>query len=464
MNKGRSPYIIAVFGLCLLLIAAGLVFLKKSGNRQKDLNIIIICLDTLRADHVSSLGYHRQTTPNIDELLAAKGVLFKQAIAQSSFTLPSHASLFTSKYVHTHKADRVERRLGDYEITLAQVLRQNGYKTAAFIYNAPQFAVSFGLNKGFDTYVFGEHERDRKPSFEITVPQALDWIEKHRRDRFFVFLHSNDVHEPYHSVYENFFDPDYKGRLDGEYMASGTPFHNNNLSRTPREVQHIIAHYDGGIKYADEFVGKFIRQIADWGLLEKTIVILLSDHGEILADRGPQFCHGFSVHDEEVHVPLIITHPLFKQKGIKIGAQVQLIDVMPTTLDFLGISPDDLNMEGRSLRGLIEGKEAPGLRDYAYAECLLGESEKDGILNQQLMVRTPSWKLISSIWDIKEGVRGKLSLPMQLHNTYVLTSLGEDGYELYNLENDPDEKNNLIDYDFKDAKTELLKKMISIFK
>lgn len=453
-------------GCCLFLLFLGIsyVFFGKITLPKDSYNIVIICLDTLRADHLSCYGYSRKTSPNIDRLLAANGILFKWAISQSSFTLPSHTSLFTSKYVHNHGVDRIERSLDSEEITLAQILRDEGYKTAAFIYNAIQLAPTFGLNKGFEVYSFGEDGNNRKLSFGITLPEALRWIERHQKDNFFVFLHSNDIHEPYHSSYENFFDSGYKGRLDNERMASGTAFHKNNLTRTPREIQHIIAHYDGGIKYADIFVGKFLEQLKTWGLLKKTIIILLSDHGEILADRGMQFCHGFSLHDEEVHVPLIILHPSMRRRGIRINNQVQLIDIMPTILDFLGIKErKQLKMEGKSLVGLIEGKKGSNLDRYAYAECLKGESEKEGIINRQVMVRTPSWKLISSVWNIKESPRGTLPRTIQLHNYCIISLPAEDGYELYDLKKDPKENKNLINQGYKGIEAELLNKLVSVF-
>lgn len=462
MRDNKRKIFVIVFYLFLLLTVARPAFCKSMSVPGKSYNIIIICLDTLRADHLHCYGYSRKTSPNIDRL-AAKGVLFEWAISQSSFTLPSHVSLLTSEYVHTHKVDRIERRLGEEKITLAQILRQNGYKTAAFIYNAPQLAPAFGFNKGFDVYNFGEDEKDRTLSFKVTVPEALKWIEEHQRDQFFVFLHSNDIHEPYHSIYENFFDPTYEGRLDNEYMASGTSFHQNNLTRTPREIRHIIAHYDGGIKYADTFIGEFMSQLRRWGLLDNTILILLSDHGEILMDRGMQSCHGFSVYDEEVHVPLIVAHPGLRQKGRRINNQVQLIDIMPTILDFLNIKGEHIGMEGRSLAPLINGGNEKDFDKYAYAECLKGESEREGAENRQVMVRTSSWKLIASTWKISEDLKKSLPGNIQLHNYAIISLPAQDGYELYDLEKDPKEAANLINQVNKGIKSKLLSKLVSAF-
>lgn len=426
-------------------------------------NIIIICLDTLRADHLGCYGYSRNTAPNIDQL-AREGILFEWAIAQSNFTLPSHASLFTSKYVHNHKADVdidiISNRLADKEITLAEVLRGCGYKTAAFIYNAPHLNPILGLNQGFDNYFFGE-ENDRRPSFEKTLPAALKWIGRHKDSKFFVFLHSNDIHEPYHSIYENFFDQSYKGRLDNEYFASGSgaSFMENNLRRTPREIKHIIAHYDGGIKYADSFITELMKKLEDWALLNKTIIILLSDHGEILADRGMKFCHGFSLYDEEVHVPLIIMHPQMK-KGLRINKQVQLIDIMPTVLDFLNISRNNLKLEGKSLLNLIEGKEESNdFNKYVYAECISGESTKE-VINHRTMVRTTSWKFICSVWEDKKDRQKILPKTIKLHNNATISLPETDSFELYNLKKDPREKNNSINQEYKKIEEELLNKLL----
>jgi len=421
-------------------------------------NVIAICLDTLRADHLGCYGYHRDTSPNIDTL-AKTGILFERAFAQSSFTLPSLASLFTSQYVHTHKADRIERRLAKGKITLAGILKNNGYKTAAFIYNSPQLNPIYGLNQGFETYLFGE-ERDRRLSFEKTLPQALQWIGLHKDQQFFVFLHANDIHEPYHCPIENFFDPGYKGRLDSERFASDGIFSKDKLAAlTPRELEHIVAHYDGGIRYADGFVGQLLRQLKDWGLLGKTIIILFSDHGEILADRGIRFCHGFSLHDEEVHVPLIIVGP-GQDQGVRIKNQVQLIDLMPTVFDFLGIKKRVVMMEGKSLVNLIRGRQKEELNTYVYAECLSGESEREEAVNFLSMARSSRWKFISSVWRNKPGVRSVAPKIITLHNFATVSLPAQDGFELYDLEKDSKEENNITGQADKKIEGELLKRLL----
>lgn len=446
----------------ILCLAEDRVFSAQNNADKRGIangyNVIVVCLDTLRADHLSCYGYPRETTPHIDRLVN-DGILFENAFSQSSFTLPSLASFFTSRYVHNHKADRIERRLGEDEITIAEILKANGYKTAAFVYNAPQLNPIYGLDQGFDTYVFGE-ERDRRPSFIKTLPQALEWVETHKRNKFFIFLHSNDIHEPYQSPLEDFFDPDYKGVIDGQYLSSDGLFAKKEFDALGQsDIEHIIAHYDGGIRYTDGFVGKLIDYLRGSALLDRTILIIFSDHGEILADRGKRFCHGFSVHDEEVNVPLIVVCPVLS-KGIRINGLIQLIDVMPTVFNMLGIDYGYAKLEGESFLSLMEGKAIGDLNSYVYAECLSGESENEESVNLQAMVRSKEWKLISSSWRNRD--RNSVISPktVRLHNFATITLPGANGFELYNLKNDPKESKNIIGVSDKTVENELLSRLL----
>lgn len=463
VEKLITSYFLRV--LTVLFLTSNIDCLKAYSNPFEDKvknnrNVIIICLDTLRADHIGCYGYSRATTPNIDKL-AKKGIIFEWAITQANATLPSHASLFTSKYVYSHKVKDMKNRLSEDQTTLAQVLGKNGYKTAAFICNANLLSPRYGLNKGFDTYSFRE-EDDRTVSFEKTMPAALEWIKQNRDSKFFVFLHSNDIHQPYHSIYENFFDPHYKGRLDNEYFEEiNALFKKNNLARTPREIKHIIAHYDGGIKYADSFIPELMQKLADWALLDKTIIILLSDHGEMLANRSKRFCHNFSLHDEEVRVPLIILHPEIK-KSMRIKKQVQLIDIMPTVFDFLDIKNGIPAMEGRSLVNLIEGQNG-GFDKYAYAECVNNENANEGLIKNQVMVRTSLRKLIGSMWKVSEADQEMLPKTITSHDPNIISIPNKDRFELYNLQKDPKENRNIIDRKDKRGEEELLNKLLSSY-
>jgi len=455
-NRGRILFILFLS----FLIPASPLRAEPAGDTAGGYNLIFICLDTLRPDHLGCYGYSRNTSPSIDAI-AGQGILFKNAFAQSNFTLTSHASLFTSKYAHTHKADRIERRLADNETTLAQVLKTKGYKTAAFVYNALQFDPKFGLDRGFETYEYAMDE-DRRPSFEVTLPASLRWIDKHKSGRFFVFLHSNDIHEPYHCPDENYFDPGYKGRLDNEYMATWPPgFHTRNLERTAREIRHITAHYDAGIRYADTYAGKLFDYLKGSGLLDRTILVFFSDHGEILGQRNNFFGHGFSLHDDEVRVPLIIYLPQAKKQVVE--EQAQLIDVMPTVLDLLRINTGDLSLEGKSLvKTFSPGKTADKeINEYVYAECLSGESEGNGLADMQAMIRGRAWKLITHTWELPANYKNIKNA--QMHNGAIISAPFKNGIELYDLKKDPQEKNNLSGRGYDDIESRLLSKLLEFF-
>lgn len=421
-------------------------------------NIILVSLDTLRPDHLGCYGYDRDTSPAIDAI-SRQGALFRNAFAQSNFTLSSHASLFTSKYVRSHNVDRIERRLSESETTIAEVMRANGYKTAAFIHNAQQFDPKFGLNQGFESYNFAV-EPDRRISFSRTLPQCLDWIDNNQDKKFFVFLHSNDIHEPYHCPDENRFDPAYKGGLDNEYLATWPPgFHARNLNRADRDIRHITAHYDAGIRYADGFAGVLFSRLAQKGLLKKTILVFFSDHGEILGNREKRFCHGFGLHDDETRVALLFY--LADSGKQDIQQPVELIDIMPTLLGLTGISAENLGLEGKDLSGLIRGKDDADTRprEYIYAESLSGESDNQGIFDLQAMVRDSRWKLITHTWKSPPG--GKKTGPLRMHNGAIIKPPFVDYQELYDLEKDPGESRNLAGKGYDAVQNRLLTELLN---
>jgi arylsulfatase len=442
---------------------------KPSSKDNKPYNIIMICLDTLRADHTGCYGYFRNTSPNLD-IIAKRGVIFEQAFAQSSFTVSSFASIFTSQYVNSHGVDTIEKKLAENQTTLAQVFQQHGYKTAAFIYNAIQLAKEHRLNKGFDLYEIEYDSKNRSPSFVFTMPQAIRWIQKNKDNKFFVFLHSNDIHEPYHCPQENIFGPTYRGRLDKEYLGWSEKFCRNNLHRSRREIEHIVAHYDAGIKYADRFLPALMWALDQFGLKERTILVIFSDHGEILSDRGAYFCHGWGVSEVELHVPLIIVIPGMDKKGSRIDAQIQLIDIMPTLFDLVGFETVNIPMEGKSLRPLIEGRQDNNLNQYVYAECFKGESEKivtfnnQKVFNVEMMVRTPEWKLVSSVWHTDADLKTiKPREVIMRSGVITLWPKASPAYRLYNLKEDPEEKHNLIEKAPLEIKLELLEKLMYKF-
>ncbi len=340
---------------------------KAPATLRPSLNVLLITIDTLRADYVACYGRKGVDTPNMDRL-AQRGVRMAQAIAQVPLTAPSHASILTGTYPQVHKV----RDMGGFVLdkgvpTLATVLQGAGYETAAFVGSAV-LSHYYGVNRGFATYADSMKEDTRLQKLpgvvaeirgEVVTGRALDWLRKHGAagKSFFAWVHLYDPHFPY--------DPP-------------EPFR----SRYPKDP------YGGEVAYADEQVGKLTSWLSEAGLADRTLVVVMSDHGESLGDHG-EYTHGVFLYDSTMHVPLIIAGPGVPQ-GRVVTQQVRSIDVMPTIVDFVGADPGN-KVQGVSLReAVVAGKATRS--NYCYMETLyprthMGWSELRGM-------RTDQFKLI----------------------------------------------------------------------
>ncbi len=408
--------IIAAF--IILILASSVIYSAKfhSGKNYsklinypsdiscRDCNIVFIVLDPLRADHIHSYGYIRDTTPTIDSL-TSHGFTFTNDISVSSWTLPADMSLLTGVYPSTHKVINKYTLLspGKQEIsnlkilspnivTLAQFLKKNGYATGGFTGSA---AVSheFGYGEGFDTYV---DDKDFA-GLPYTYPKAIDWIKSHTKDKFFVFLQGYDTHGEYVPAggYDfRFLDSPYKGKLNGskkeEIQLREDGLAQGKLFLSPDDVRFLNAIYDEKLKRADTELSKFLAEYKKFGLLDKTIFVFTSGHGEELYDHG-QIDHGHSLYQELIHVPLIISLPGISS-GVKVADLVRSIDIMPTVLSLLDIAPDEAlskQMQGESLISAMRGKnmnlDAFSETDYRYAVFKRSLTTPDG------------WKIITDL-------------------------------------------------------------------
>jgi len=336
---------------------------------RQDINVLLITLDTLRADYVSCYGSKSVSTPAIDGL-AARGVRFARAIAQVPLTTPSHASILTGTYPQVHGV----RDMGGFVLekdvpTIATILGQAGFDTAAFVGSAV-LNRHYGLDRGFATYadqMKGESASQKLPGVvaevrgEVVTRRALDWLEKHETSspgkKFFVWVHYYDPHFPY--------DPP-----------------------EPYRSQHARNLYAGEVAYTDAQVGRLIGWLSEAGLLDRTLVVLLADHGESLGEHG-EYTHGVFLYDSTVLIPMIIAGPGIPS-GRAVPQQVRSIDVEPTIADLLSLPAGD-KAQGVSLKSsLIEGRDPRS--NYCYMETLYpktshGWSELRGM-------RTDEWKLI----------------------------------------------------------------------
>jgi arylsulfatase A-like enzyme len=307
--------------------------------------VIVVSLDTLRADRVGYHGNTRGLTPHMDAL-AAEGMIFERAIAPAPWTLPTHASLFTSKLPFDHHARLDFTKIAPQQRMLAEVLRQAGYRTAAFTGDG-YVSASFGFGQGFEIY----HESDdrRDDELERTLELALAWTRKVADDPFFLFLHTYEVHSPY--THTDRADPAHRGRLSDRFTNEEIEeIRKGRLTLTEDERHWVRGLYDGDVVEADRLVGEFLLTLKREGILDRSILIVLSDHGEDLWDhsdaRSPG--HGHSLYQELIHVPLFVRWPGAIPPNTRIAPWVSLLDVAPTVLTLASL-PAEADFRGRDL-------------------------------------------------------------------------------------------------------------------
>lgn len=396
---------------------------EAPSNQQTPLNVILISLDTVRPDHLSCYGYGRTTTPNIDQL-AREGAVFTQAFAQAPFTFPSHYALFTSQYPR-HWSDGGDPEAGHApELTLTAIMKRHGYTTAAYHgfeprESWPAWMLSMAPFQQFHYEVRGVWLR--------APPEALySLLDRGRKTPFFIFLHGYDAHEPHLLPAwcdANRFDPTYQGRWPDTFAALWPAFARNNTNHVtfdafyreqlngiqPADVEHLKAVYDAQIYYLDQGLGRVLTVLKNFGLADRTVIIIVSDHGQMFGEHGEYATHNHC-YDEIIHTVLIVKDPRRRLGGVHIPRIVQLVDVMPTILELTGI-PLPPGLAGRSLVPLLDTG-----RDERREEIAITVSGPGGTES----IRSPEWKLIT---------------------------LNGAPAELYHLSRDPGERTNRINED-----------------
>ena len=302
-------------------------------------NILLISIDTLRADHLGCYGYGRPTSPNIDAL-AKKGVLFENAFSPASWTLPGHMSIFTSLYPSFHKleARRGRLRLDSSEKTIAELLKGVGYRTASFV-TSPYLGAKWGFDQGFDLY-FRHGAVVRAAKQTQTVIGWLDWHVFHERrglepSGFFLFVHYMDPHETYNAPQP--FHDRHTGHYEGALRPDDhfvTMFLKEDF-RSQADYQYVLALYDGEVSYVDDQIGRLLDRFDELGLLDSTVIALTSDHGEEFKDHGGMG-HKTTVYAEQLRVPLIIANPPRIPAGRRVSSQASLVDIYPTLVGLIG--------------------------------------------------------------------------------------------------------------------------------
>jgi arylsulfatase A-like enzyme len=390
--------------------------------RKKQPNIIFFGIDSLRADHMSCYGYPRLTTPHLDRL-AAQGTLFEKTYSAYIPTTSAYSSMLTGMDVFSTQVVALRHRgpLRPEVKTLPEVLRENGYVTSCVGFTGNP------ASRGFDTYLdfpgWGSWNEGRSPKAqnlnEVAIPE-LDKLIKGKQP-FLLFLRHMDPHAPYlpPAPFERMFyhgnERDKRNHSMDEVM-SFKPFRDFFASWMPPGItdkEYVIAQYDGEVAYMDAAIQTLLTVLESRGILDDSIVVVNSDHGETLYDHQCYFDH-HGIYDTVLHVPLFIRFPKLLPKGKRVAGYNLHQDLMPTLLELAGIETE-IKFDGQSLMPMVQGKVASHQAEFYITECTW--MRKHGW-------RTPHWKLM-------------VALEPDFHSKPPI--------ELYNLVEDPDENNNLAE-------------------
>jgi arylsulfatase A-like enzyme len=417
----RKPGIIrrALGVLAVATTAACLYFFVL--QKPKPPSIVFILIDTLRSDHMSCYGYERKTTPNID-VLAKAGVRFENAIAQSSWTLPSMISLMSGKYIFS-KAPK----LPEETPSLAQLLKRRGYRTAAFIANS-LVGEKEGFAKGFDHFEIRQHKTAQWPAGDLNH-RLLPYMKSSLEPPFFLYLHYLDPHFPYAppeelAVFKKSFDPipEEKRRRIADYVAEH-PELKAGAAEDVKKMERQIDLYDGEVRFVDRCVGRILFELKTLGLDENTVILLAADHGECLWDhlhypKEVEKRHAKDQRDLTIQGPGI-------QKGRVVKTMVENVDIIPTLLALAG-EEGYLFGDGRNLLPVLEdpAHELPE-KQVVYSHC-----------NEATCAVQPTYRL-------------KLLVPTNIGMffglDFTLFDLAKDPWELANkLREIPDASNHLL--------------------
>ncbi len=342
-NDGHRPRVGVVrpklLGVVIVCLTLGL---SCTGSETRPRNVVLVILDTVRADHFSCYGYSRLTTPNLDRL-AAEGERYDRAFSQSSWTMPAVTTILTGQPPHVHGAYKAKDGwfpLRDDVVTLAERMGRAGYDTGAVI-NVMWLQPLFKMNRGFETYDFhmtDETNRSDRPA-AATTTAALDWVHRVRPGPFFLVVHYFDPHLTYDppTPYDTMHEPDTEGRLPRGFGSAGqvVEIRDGRVRLDNRSRKSLVARYDGELTYLDAQFGRLREGLERQGVWDDSLVIVVGDHGEEFWDHGG-FEHGHTHYRELLRVPLLVRRP-GHPAGVVHDGRVRQIDIAPTILDFAGL-------------------------------------------------------------------------------------------------------------------------------
>jgi arylsulfatase A-like enzyme len=439
------PQLSPVTSFCAVAVSIvlGACSNAPTGFSAKGPNVLLISVDSLRRDHVSTYGYRNRispsaiTTPTVDRL-AANGIRFNDAVSSTSWTLPSHMSLMTGLPDMLHGVVNSEKSLDPALLTLAELLQDRGYQTGGF-FTGPNLHPYFGFADGFDTYEScsevamplgafdGMENPDRLEMHEashkgLTSPVLLDrsmkWLDEAaaRDDPFFLFVHWWDPHYDYEppQEYADMFDPDYDGDSDA------TNFYLGRETKTPRDMDYVQSMYDAEIRYTDDHIGRLVDHLDTLGLTENTLIVFTADHGDEFYDHGKKG-HQRNFYEESIRLPLVMSLPGVLPAGIEIGRMVRIQDLAPTILEVCDVAAPTY-FEGLSLRALW-----------------------DETADQDSVPKSPV-----QVFELDLPSRDILKVGLRRKDVKVTWDYTEGTGEVFNLREDPLELNPTVFTDFED--------------
>lgn len=426
-----------VFALAFLILFGSVIIFTSEKDETldprlsascTDCNVILVSIDTLRADHLGVYGYGRDTSPAID-LFTENAIVFENAIAQAPWTLPSHVSMLTGLYSTRHGVVNMAPQIPNSTLTLADILHEMGYKTYAFT-DGGYVAKRFNYHT-FDVFDdTGDHNGRN-------YGKMINWLGNHSNETFFLFWHDYQPHYPYAppEEYDVFSDENYSGivntfpgeddqvcdeinvSVEREWCNTKTGYYYNLIldNLTEDDLAHVKDMYDGEILAVDAKFQGLVNLLEERGILDKTLIVFTSDHGESFAERDSHKRIGHTLMYEEVlRVPLIIKVPSMR-KQIRVAPVVESIDIMPTVLDLLGLGVP-AGLDGESLIKRVGD-------DSAYSENFGEGGDMDD-------------------YSIRNG-NLKLIFYKRMENPEFRERRKKDEYEFYNLGKDPLEQKNI---------------------
>ena len=425
----RAPRGASISRLTRGTIVALLLAVVSGCADDRPMNVLLISLDTLRADRVSSYGGAR-STPAIDGL-ADRGIRFENAFTTSPWTLPAHVSMLSGRYPGSIEDNPNSLKLFGRTRILSTMLKQHGYATGA-VTGGIYLGKMFGLVPSFDDYRVDKAERN--------INSALKWLREHADRPFFFFYHTYIVHAPYKDRrFAQGLDP---GRLAGIYDRGALNDQHyavccRGIRPTAGERRYLESLYDGGVARADERVADLWKALGDLGLQGNTLVILTSDHGEEFWEHtGRAAYHGHTLYDELLRIPLIWSDPTIRNSGRVVTEPVSLIDIVPSVLARLGI-PVPSDVDGLDLAPLIENGE------WDMERVLFAEGSRNG--PERKSVRSREGKLIFTPHPDQQGGEGE-AYPVPVRAPVELYDAGDSSESLNLAGKRPDQVAALMKY------------------